>query len=241
MCFFVCRTLPGGRNGISSVESEFPSLAQFLGLIDGGNRNTGSSSTDGDGDEQMDTSRSSPDAPASVCDGLNWFHFPESALSRLLASGLSGASSAERLPELAMWLGEFRPVVHRAGPPIARQLLMVQLLWKQPRLLAVPNKYDTIFQFYHKRPCRRCGNVPKDPTVCLMCGTMVCLKEPCCKSPPAEGGVCETVAHAQDCGGGTGVFLAVNSSTIVVIRGKRACIWGSIYLDSFGEEDKELK
>ncbi len=54
-------------------------------------------------------------------------------------------------------------------------------------------------------------------------------------------GVCETVRHAQDCGGGTGVFLAVNSSTIVVIRGKRACIWGSIYLDVFGEEDKELK
>ena len=33
----------------------------------------------------------------------------------------------------------------------------------------------------------------------------------------------------------------MNSSTIVVIRGKRACIWGSIYLDMFGEEDKELK
>jgi len=54
-------------------------------------------------------------------------------------------------------------------------------------------------------------------------------------------GMCETVHHSQICGGGTGVFLAVNSSTIVVIRGKRACIWGSIYLDSFGEEDKELK
>ena len=26
-----------------------------------------------------------------------------------------------------------------------------------------------------------------------------------------------------------------------VIRGKRACIWGSIYLDAFGEEDRELK
>ena len=54
-------------------------------------------------------------------------------------------------------------------------------------------------------------------------------------------GVCETVNHSVECGGGTGIFLAVNSSTIVVIRGKRACIWGSIYLDKFGEEDKELK
>jgi E3 ubiquitin-protein ligase UBR3 len=75
-----------------------------------------------------------------------------------------------------------------------------------------------------------------------MCGTMVCLKETCCRQTNANNvAVCETVNHALECGGGTGIFLAVNSSTIVVIRGKRACIWGSIYLDKFGEEDKELK
>ena len=94
---------------------------------------------------------------------------------------------------------------------------------------------------------------------------MVCLKEDCCKTEVNGEGkfkkkpitvlssgthliflsllsaVRETVRHASDCGGGTGIFLAVNSSTIVVIRGRRACIWGSIYLDMFGEEDKELK
>ena len=51
----------------------------------------------------------------------------------------------------------------------------------------------------------------------------------------------EAVRHSVECGAGTAAFLAVNSATIVVIRGKRACIWGSIYLDSFGEEDRELK
>lgn len=51
----------------------------------------------------------------------------------------------------------------------------------------------------------------------------------------------EAVRHSIDCGAGTSPFLAVNSATIVVIRGKRACIWGSIYLDAFGEEDRELK
>ena len=47
--------------------------------------------------------------------------------------------------------------------------------------------------------------------------------------------------HSIDCGAGTAIFLAVNSSTIIVIRGKRACLWGSVYLDAFGEEDRELK
>ena len=198
------------------MDLEFPSLAHYLCLTD---------ESSGD-DESMDTELA---AHISVCDGLNWFMPPDSSLPQ--------QTTPTQVPEMPLWLLELKPVVEGACPSIAKQLLLVQLLWRQPRLLTVPEKYDTIFQFYHKRPCRRCGNVPKDPTVCLMCGTMVCLKESCCKSPLSEGGICETVAHAQECGGGTGVFLAVNSSTIVVIRGKRACIWGLIYLDSFGEED----
>lgn len=47
--------------------------------------------------------------------------------------------------------------------------------------------------------------------------------------------------HSLECGGGTGMFLVVTSSSVVVIRGKRACLWGSVYLDAFGEEDRELK
>jgi hypothetical protein len=56
-----------------------------------------------------------------------------------------------------------------------------------------------------------------------------------------RGGEHETVRHSLECNAGTAPFLAVNSATIIVIRGIRACVWGSIYLDSFGEEDKELK
>ena len=47
--------------------------------------------------------------------------------------------------------------------------------------------------------------------------------------------------HALDCGRGTGIFLIVLSSVIIIIRAERVCIWGSVYLDSFGEEDRDLK
>lgn len=47
--------------------------------------------------------------------------------------------------------------------------------------------------------------------------------------------------HSIDCGAGTAMYLVVTSSYVIVIRGKRACLWGSVYLDSFGEEDRELK
>lgn len=45
----------------------------------------------------------------------------------------------------------------------------------------------------------------------------------------------------MECGGGTGIFLVVTSTYIIVIRGRRACLWGSLYLDDYDEEDRDLK
>jgi len=140
------------------------------------------------------------------------------------------------LSEMDQWLKEYHAFSLK-NREVARRALNVRLDWEQPSMLRVPKSFDQIFQYYHKRRCVVCNKVPKDPTVCLMCGTFLCLRGHCCKT----GEKCETVVHSIDCGGGTGVFLVVNSSTIVVIRGKRACIWGSFYLDAFGEEDKDLR
>lgn len=115
--------------------------------------------------------------------------------------------------------------------------MSVRWNWAQPRLLSLPGRYDELFQYYHSRACSSCHNVPKDPSVCLVCGTLVCLRESCCRQQAHF----EAVHHSINCGAGTAIYLAVNSSTVIVIRGKRACLWGSVYLDSFGEEDRDLK
>lgn len=47
--------------------------------------------------------------------------------------------------------------------------------------------------------------------------------------------------HSMQCGGGTGIFLVVPSTYIIVIRGRRACLWGSLYLDDYFEEDRDLR
>ncbi|KAJ8946859.1 hypothetical protein NQ318_006769 [Aromia moschata] len=91
--------------------------------------------------------------------------------------------------------------------------------------------------YYHERPCSQCHSVAQETSICLLCGTIVCLKQNCCK----QQNVCEAVAHAAECGAGTGVFLVVTSTYIIVIRGHRACLWGSLYLDDFEEEDRDLK
>lgn len=80
--------------------------------------------------------------------------------------------------------------------------------WQQPKLLQLPREYERLFtvrdeiimkqtnvltsicfQYYHERPCLNCYKVPKESSICLLCGTIVCLKQNCC----AENDCCEAV------------------------------------------------
>uniref|UniRef100_A0A671YSQ0 E3 ubiquitin-protein ligase n=1 Tax=Sparus aurata TaxID=8175 RepID=A0A671YSQ0_SPAAU len=116
-------------------------------------------------------------------------------------------------------------------------LLVQDPLWAAPRLLQLPDNYNIIFQYYHRKACTACKKVPKDPALCLVCGAFVCLKGVCCK----QQGTCECVLHSQHCGAATGIFLLINASVIIIIRGHRFCLWGSVYLDAHGEEDRDLR
>ncbi|CAH1135569.1 unnamed protein product [Ceutorhynchus assimilis] len=135
------------------------------------------------------------------------------------------------------WCVEFASFVTKSQIAARSFLVDQPIVWHPPRLLALPREYEKIFTYYHERPCNQCHSVATETSICLLCGTIVCLKQNCCK----QQNVCEAVAHAQECGAGTGVFLVVTSTYIIVIRGHRACLWGSLYLDDFEEEDRDLK
>ncbi|KAG7272346.1 hypothetical protein CRUP_011594 [Coryphaenoides rupestris] len=68
------------------------------------------------------------------------------------------------------------------------QILLVQdPHWAAPRLLQLPDNYNIIFQYYHRKACSACQKVPKDPALCLVCGTFFCLKGQCSK----QQGICD--------------------------------------------------
>ncbi|XP_043254590.1 E3 ubiquitin-protein ligase Ubr3 [Colletes gigas] len=135
-----------------------------------------------------------------------------------------------------LWCDQLLAFVNQSDA--ARNLIMEQhISWQVPKLLSLPREYEKIFTYYHERPCRKCHSIPQEISICLLCGTIVCLKQNCCK----QMNVCEAVQHSIDCGGGTGIYLVVTSTYIIVIRGRRACLWGSLYLDDFEEEDRDLK
>ncbi|EMP38682.1 E3 ubiquitin-protein ligase UBR3 [Chelonia mydas] len=137
---------------------------------------------------------------------------------------------------ISQWCLELASFAERHAEQV-KVLLIQEPKWDLPCLLQLPENYNTIFQYYHRKTCTVCTKVPKDPAVCLVCGTFVCLKGLCCK----QQSYCECVLHSQNCGAGTGIFLLINASVIIIIRGHRFCLWGSVYLDAHGEEDRDLR
>jgi E3 ubiquitin-protein ligase UBR3 len=135
------------------------------------------------------------------------------------------------------WCNQYAVFVAKSQIAARSFLVDQHITWQPPQLITLPNLYDDIFTYYHDKPCAVCQSVPTDSAVCLICATLVCFKQGCCK----QQNVCEAVAHAAECGAGTGVFLIVTSTYVILIRRHKACLWGSLYLDQYEEEDRDIK
>nr|XP_011466560.1 PREDICTED: E3 ubiquitin-protein ligase PRT6 [Fragaria vesca subsp. vesca] len=103
------------------------------------------------------------------------------------------------------------------------------------QLMRLPRVYQDLLQRYIKQRCRDCNNILDEPALCLLCGR---LCSPSWKSCCRESG-CQT--HAVACGSGTGIFLLIRRTTILLQRSARQAPWPSPYLDAFGEEDIEMQ
>ena len=102
------------------------------------------------------------------------------------------------------------------------------------RLMTLPRSYEVLFQEHLKSKCDQCGGVPASPALCLLCGTLCCATAQCC----ARHGRRECSRHTLACGGGVGAFLLLRDTRTLLLRAAdRRAVWGSLYLDSFGEED----
>ncbi|CAI2335035.1 unnamed protein product [Caenorhabditis sp. 36 PRJEB53466] len=94
--------------------------------------------------------------------------------------------------------------------------------------------------------CINCAVSPANPVICLLCGQLLCLDE-CCRLTHKEAGSDKTIntseieSHAEKCSSSSGLFISITSSMVIVMRGKQAAIWGTVYLDSHKEEDRNLR
>uniref|UniRef100_A0A452GNM1 E3 ubiquitin-protein ligase n=1 Tax=Gopherus agassizii TaxID=38772 RepID=A0A452GNM1_9SAUR len=97
-----------------------------------------------------------------------------------------------------------------------------------------------------KRQAIRCpksgGDKSRAPTLCLVCGTMLCSQSYCCQTELEGEDVGACTAHTYVCGSGVGIFLRVRECQVLFLAGKtKGCFYAPPYLDDYGETDQGLR
>uniref|UniRef100_A0A673KS53 E3 ubiquitin-protein ligase n=1 Tax=Sinocyclocheilus rhinocerous TaxID=307959 RepID=A0A673KS53_9TELE len=113
---------------------------------------------------------------------------------------------------------------------------------KRNRLINLPEDYSVLLnQASHFKCPNSSDDERKHPTLCLLCGVMLCAQSPCCQQQlnGEEVGAC--TAHATICGAGVGMFLRVRECEIILMASKtRGSPYPAPYLDDYGETDPQL-
>jgi len=111
-----------------------------------------------------------------------------------------------------------------------------------PIVLPMPKIYQRFYTQFVSCRCKKCEKVPKIPFICMVCGSFLCCHHECCltRCERTDKDIGEVTAHARKCGFGTSWFLQLSNSLMHYMVGGKIAIWGSCFVDSFGEEDYML-
>ncbi|TRY85639.1 hypothetical protein DNTS_008798 [Danionella cerebrum] len=122
---------------------------------------------------------------------------------------------------------------------------MLQALHSSPSLIRFPRESNHLIDL----PCdysalinQACpksgGDKSRVPTLCLVCGSMLCSQSYCCQTELEGEDVGACTAHTFACGAGVGIFL----SQVLFLAGKtKGCFYAPPYLDDYGETDQGLR
>jgi len=108
---------------------------------------------------------------------------------------------------------------------------------------SLPTRLQDLLRQTYGKTCAKCGKVPTDPCLCLLCGQLLCsgLNKAPCLAPGSGGGVdmlgvkgnCQK--HAEVCGASQGLFLVPYMGSIIAVSGTNNGIWEYPYVDVYGE------
>lgn len=110
-------------------------------------------------------------------------------------------------------------------------------------LVELPSDYSELINAVSLFTCP--NSVKEDsrnPTMCLVCGEMLCSQSYCCQIELNKTMVGACTYHAHQCGAGIGVFLRVRECEILFLASPmRGCFVIPPYLDDYGETDQGLR
>ncbi|TFK38761.1 hypothetical protein BDQ12DRAFT_99504 [Crucibulum laeve] len=109
------------------------------------------------------------------------------------------------------------------------------------RLARLPLTLDSLYGQSDKAlTCVRCGTVPIDAAICLLCGTTCCMQSNCCTDVDYnERGECNM--HTRECGGTIGIYFLVKRCSLLYLNAGNGTFAQSPYLDIHGEVDISMR
>lgn len=111
------------------------------------------------------------------------------------------------------------------------------------RLVDLPSDYSELINAVSLFTCPNSDREDsRNPTMCLVCGEMLCSQSYCCQIELNKTMVGACTYHAHLCGAGVGVFLRVRECEILFLASPmRGCFVSPPYLDDYGETDQGLR
>ncbi|CAG5053999.1 unnamed protein product [Parnassius apollo] len=118
-----------------------------------------------------------------------------------------------------------------------------------PRLIPLPEDFSELMNVVSEFSCPNSEREDsKFPTMCLVCGQILCSQSYCCQIEVRKSGrsggtehIGAVVAHAMSCGAGAGAFLRVRECELLLLAAPapaRGAMLPAPYLDSYGETDQ---
>ncbi|XP_069394248.1 E3 ubiquitin-protein ligase UBR2 isoform X2 [Paralichthys olivaceus] len=141
------------------------------------------------------------------------------------------------------------PLIYRwCCHPGVKQVLqgggvLVRFPRESNKLIELPEDYSVLINQASSFTCPRSGgDKSRAPTLCLVCGAILCSQSYCCQTEVDGEDVGACTAHTFTCGTGLGLFLRVRESQVLFVAGKtKGCFYPPPYLDDYGETDQGLK
>ncbi|GIY02969.1 e3 ubiquitin-protein ligase UBR2 [Caerostris darwini] len=122
----------------------------------------------------------------------------------------------------------------------------IDLLVRQPlsinKLVPLPSDYSDLINSVSQFTCPNSdGDDSRNPTMCLVCGEVLCSQSYCCQIDLGGSLVGACTHHAYYCGSGVGIFLRIRDCKILLLSDKnKGCFTAPPYVDEYGETDQGL-
>lgn len=115
-------------------------------------------------------------------------------------------------------------------------------------LITLPNDYSELINYVALLTCPSSegevnilGDEVRSPTMCLVCGAVLCSQSYCCQTMWGNQRVGACVAHAAKCSAGVGVFLKIKDCRVMLlVNDSKGAFSSPPYVDEYGETDPGL-